>query len=419
MIALVDCNSFFCGCERVFEPTIRNHPVIVLSNNDGCAIARTPEAKALGIKMGDPYFKIRDLCKQHDVRIFSSNFSLYTDMSRRVMTLLKEFSSKVEVYSVDEAFIDLTNIPNQVEYAKRIKAIVEAQTKIPVSIGIAKTKVLAKIACTIAKKFPTKKGVFQIEQNNADEWLKKIPSDKIWGIAKGRALRLRLLGIKTAYDLKVYKNTKVIQKELTKLGRMIQDELNDITCFHLEVSTPKKKEIMSSRTFSSSVYDLQTLKESIASHASSVAQDLRSQSSVCSEVLVYIRSNPFKETTQYGRSEVLSFLTPTSDTFKIIKKSFECLESIWKPGIEYKKAGVRLIKLQDKEEHKLSLFSPPDSFQDDKLMQTMDKINYLEGSRTIESLACGTKGFAWEMSRSHLSPRYTTSWNDLPKCLCK
>lgn len=417
-IALVDCNAFFCSCERVFEPKLRGVPVVVLSNNDGCAIARTTEAKALGIGMGDPYFKFRALAEKHNVAVYSSNFSLYTDMSRRVMKLLRQFSPRVEVYSVDEAFIDLSGIPNPLEYARLIKREVEKQTKIAISIGVAKTKVLSKIACRVGKKDPATGGVVcLLEPDVVDLALKKVPVDKIWGIARGRSLKLKLLGLKTAYDFKQYKNEKKIQKELTKIGRGIHGELNGIINFPLVLSPEKKKEVMSSRSFPHPVYDLPTLRESIAGHASSVAEELRSQHSVCTEVLVYIRSNPFKEgSVQYGRSVVKKFLTPTSNTFKIIKMAFECLDEIYKPGIEYKKAGVRVMTLQDKTEHKLNLFEASDTRLEDELMKTMDKINHREGPRTLQSLACGTKEFSWQMSRKRLSPRYTTSWNALPKC---
>ncbi|MCO4795584.1 MAG: Y-family DNA polymerase [Bacteriovoracaceae bacterium] len=416
--ALVDCDSFYCNCERVFRPELRNVPVIVLSNNDGCAISRTREAKALGVEMGAPFFKIRDFCKKNNIAVFSSNFSLYTNLSSRVMRTLRKLSPIVEVYSVDEAFLDLSGIPNPLEYARMIKEVIGRETKIPVSIGLAPTKGLCKAACFLAKKDRSHGGVVSLlDKYDQDEVLGKMPIEKLWGIARGRGLSLKMLGIKTAKDFRDYKNVHLIQKILTKVGRQIQDELRGIVCFPLSLETEKKKEIMSSRTFGHSVYDKKTLSEAIASHAFEVAEELRSQKSVCKEVLVYVRSNPHKENIeQYGASVVGKFLTPTSNSFKIIEKALECLEDIWRPGIEFKKAGVRIMKLQDNCEYTLNMFEAHDDLREEALMKTMDLINFREGSRTVKSMSCGTNEFAWCMNRNHCSPKYTTSWHQIPKC---
>jgi DNA polymerase V len=417
-IALVDCDAFYCNCERVFKPELRNVPVIVLSNNDGCAVSRTREAKALGIEMGAPFFKIRDFCKKNGIAVFSSNFSLYTNLSSRVMNTLRRLAPVVEVYSVDEAFLDLSGIPNPHKYARMIKEVIERETKIPISIGVASTKVLCKAACFLAKRDLSHKGVVSLlEKEQQDFVLETMPIDKLWGIARGRSLSLKMLGVKTAKDFRDYSNIHLIQKVLTKVGRQIQDELRGISCIPLTTESEKKKEIMSSRSFGMSIFDYKSLAESVASHAFEVAEELRKQKSVCKEVSVYVRSNPYKENIeQYGASVVGKFLTPTSNSFKIIEKALECLDDIYRPGIEYKKAGVRIMKLQDDHEYTLNMFEAHDSYKEDALMKAMDLINFREGPRTVKSLACGTNEFAWLMNRNHCSPRYTTSWHQIPRC---
>lgn len=431
LLALIDCNSFYCNCERIFRPELKDKPVVVLSNNDGCAVSRTPEAKALGIGMGAPYFQIKSLCDKHEVHIFSSNFSLYTDISRRVMNILKSFSPFVEVYSVDEAFIDLSGIDNPLAYAQKIKEEIARRAKIPVAIGIAPTKVLAKVACRIAKKDPQHKGVFGFQEaRDFDPYLSQIKVSNLWGVAKGRSLSLKLHGIHHAKDFRDFSNHHLIQKILTKVGRQIQDELRGISCFPLTLEHEKKKEMMSSRTFGRGVFEKRALQESIASHASSVAAQLRLQNSLCYEVLVYVRTNPYKEgIIQYAASHVLRFQRPQNNTFALIKLALKALEKIWTPGLEYKKSGVRVRQLQDEHEYQLSLFEQENShsevskeakqYKEEKLMKVMDHINHREGKRTLFSLACGTDHHTWKMRRDFNSPRYTTSWYELPSCNSK
>ncbi len=422
LIALIDCNSFYCNCERVFRPELRNTPIIVLSNNDGCAVSRTPKAKALGIPMGAPYFQIKELCEKNGVAIFSSNFSLYTDLSRRVMSILKENSPRVEVYSVDEAFMDLKGIKNPLDFAATLKEEIWRRTKIPVSIGIAPTKVLAKVACHIAKKRAECNGVFGFAHaNDFTEELRAFPISKIWGIAKGRALKLKVQGIHNALAFRDFSNDRLIQSLLTKVGRQIQDELRGIPCFALTLSSEKKKEIMSSRTFGRPVFEKRALKESIASHASAVAEQLRMQKSLCFELLVYVRTNPYKEgIVQYGASKSLRFNVPQNNTFALIKLALRALEEIWRPGLEYKKSGVRVSCIQDEYEYQLGLFEKEISNHNESkqktLMHVIDRVNAREGKRTLFSLACGIDHHTWKMRRDFCSPRYTTSWNHIPSC---
>lgn len=417
IFALVDCDAFFCNCERLFKEELRHTPVIVLSNNDGCAVSRTKEAKALGIEMGAPYFKIRELCEKKGVAVFSSNFSLYTNISSRVMKILKTFAPRVEVYSVDEGFLDLTGVADPEKYCREIKTTVEQFVGIPVSIGIGPTKGLCKAACFLAKKDQSQKGIVSLLDSSVQDFaLNLMPIEKLWGVAQGRGMKLRLAGIKTAKEFRDYKNDRYIQEILTKVGRMIQDELRGIVCFPISEIQVKKKEIMSSRTFGNPVSTKQVIAESIATHASEVAEELRSQNSVCKAISIFIRSNPYNESSpQYGKSALWKFETATADTFKIINGALECLDIIYKSGIEYRKSGVRVIDLQNDDEYELNLFSAPDNEKERTLMKMLDKINKREGPRTILSMACGVNNKDWRMNRNFKSPRYVSSWDELPE----
>jgi DNA polymerase V len=418
--ALIDCDAFYCNCERLFRPDLIGKPVIVLSNNDGCAVSRSIEAKALGIEMAAPYFKIQELCEQNAVYAFSSNFSLYTNISSRIMKTLSNFAPTIECYSVDEAFLDITGIPNPYLHAKIIRETIQQKIGIPVSVGVAHTKALCKVACHFAKKNPLLAGVNVILlPEKQDFFLSSLPVQKVWGIGKKRALKLRIMGIKTAKDFRDYKNTKLIQKILTKVGKQIQDELRGDICFPLSMEVQKKKEIMSSRTFESSVFSKQVLKESIATHASEVAQELRKQKSVCMEISIFIQSNSHMEAAiQYHNSTKYCFFAATSNTLKIINACLECVEHIFMPGIEYKKSGVRIFNFQDTNEVALSLFETADSQREDNLMAVMDKVNFLEGKESLKSLACGVDNITRKMKQRLKSKRFTTRWEELREISC-
>lgn len=418
ILALVDCNSFYCSCERLFRPELRNHPVGVLSNNDGCFVSRTNELKALGVAMGAPYFKVKDICDKNKVAVFSANFSLYTNISDRVMNTLFTFTPNLEVYSVDEAFLDLTGFDeDKIEaYCKEIKETVERNTGIPVGIGIGRTKVLAKLANRVAKKNPTACGVYSvITKDNLEKALESVEIADVWGVGRQNSIKFRILGIKTAKNLRDYPNLKLIQKEFTKVGRMIQDELREISCFPINEEAPKKKEIMSSRTFGVPVYDKRSLQEALASYASLACEKLRSEKSVCNEVEIFIRTNPFKEVAQYVRVNSKKLDSATCDTRKVIRAAFELLEDIFISGYEYKKVAVKLMDIQDANEHQISLFSSYDTEGDLTLMKLMDKINAREGHETLKIAACGTNKQAWFMRQTQRSPRYVTGWNELLK----
>ncbi len=415
---LVDCNSFYCSCEILFRPELRFKPVGVLSNNDGCFVSRTNELKKIGVGMSVPYFKVKDLCIKHKVAVFSANFSLYTNISDRVMNTLFDFAPNLEVYSVDEAFLDLTGFNlNEVEnYCRHIKETVEQNTGIPVGIGIARTKVLAKMANKIAKKDERTKGVYCIlGKEHLENALARTPIGDVWGIGQQNTIKYKLLGIHTARDLRNYKNDLLIQKQFTKIGRMIQDELREITCFPLNDEIPKKKEITCSRTFGNAVFDLAGLRESVACYASLASEKLRKQQSVCQEIEVYIRTNPFKEIPQYMRAQSARLSAPTCDTRKIIQAAWSILDDIFISGYEYKKVLVKLSKIQDINEHQISLFEGNDTHEDLILMSVMDKVNQREGQDTLKIAACGVNKESWQMRQVYKSPRYVTGWNELLK----
>ena len=414
-IGLVDCNSFYCSCERVFRPDTRNRPVIVLSNNDGCAIAFTKEAKAIGFgEMCEPYFKIKDRIKKYNVAVFSSNYTLYDNMSRRVMETLREFTPNLEIYSVDEAFLEFDGFDAHIdleEHGKKIRSEILTRTGLPVGVGISKTKVLAKVANKIAKK---NTGVLVLKEDaEIDRILKNFPVADIWGIGRASAQKLSLLGIKTAYEFKMYKNDQLIQRLLTKTGREVQEELRGISCLDMETAEDKKN-TCTSRSFGAPVYSKQELREALADFSTQAAKKLRRQESVCYSLTVFIHTNPFKEgLPQYYGTGNANFLSGTSDTLRIIKEAHRVLDDIYRPGHEYKKGGVILNHIVPKTQNQINLFDPrPDD--NEKLSQVVDVINRRFGPHSIKSAACGINP-NWKVIADHKSPKYTTSWKDLLK----
>ncbi len=414
MIALVDCNSFYCSCERIFKPHLNKKPVVVLSNNDGCAVARTKEARALGVKMGEPYFKFKHLCKTKDLRVFSTNFALYINISDRVMSLLKKFSPEVEVYSVDEAFIDLSGVKNPDAFARELKKIILLHVGIPVSIGVAPTKVLAKVANKVAKSSVKAHGVVVLDNVKLkDIALKRVAIEDLWGVGRKNAVKMRMLGIKTAYDLKEYKNDQKIRKIFSILGLRMKHELEGIQCFEFNEAIKKKKEIMCSRTFGDSVFKKKHLKKAIANYVSNAAEKLRKQESKCLKISVFARTNSFKNTPQYYLYGEMKLTNPTSNTIKLIHHARALVDKYFKDGYEYKKAGAKISSFMDQYEYQINFLDATDKQKDESLMKVVDLINTREGKGTIKSLACGIEDKAWRMNRNFKSPRYTTSWNEL------
>lgn len=409
--ALADCNSFYCSCERIFNPKTRGRPVIVLSNNDGCAIAFSREAKAIGFgQMCEPYFQTKERIKKHKVFVFSSNYTLYDDMSKRVMTILKNYTHNLEVYSVDEAFLSLDGFDHYdlLDYGKRIRKDLLRQTGMPVGIGISKTKVLAKMANKVAKK---NDGVWvMMKDNDIDAVLKKYPVRDIWGIGSASARKLHMLGITNAYEFKMYPNDNVIQKILTKTGREVQDELRGIKCLQME-EIEAKDNIANTRSFGHDVYDKHELQEALASFATKAAEKLRHQGSVCSTVTAFVHTNAFKEIEQYYGISSYVFQSGTSDTIKIIKAAHDILERIYRPGFGYKKGGVILGQIVPKNENQIDLFNQ-DPSDNEKLSEVLDLINQRFGPRTIKSLACGINQ-EWKLVADFKSKRFTTNWNEI------
>ena len=420
IFALVDCNNFYVSCERLFSASIQNKPVIVLSNNDGCVVARSNEVKKLGVKMGQPVFEIKNLIEQHNIVLFSSNYSLYADMSDRVMQLLATFASEVEVYSIDESFLNLSHVSLESlqEYGEEIRATVWQFTGIPVSVGIATTKTLTKIATEIVKKQTGYLGVLSIAQMSEaelDELLEGISVEDVWGIGHRYAAALRTRDIYTAKDLK-YTDPHWIRRHLTVVGARTVLELRGISCIPLETKVKPKKGIMSSKTFGRPIDQLQELEEAVANYTARAAEKLRDQDSLVLCINVFIQTNVFqKDAPQYSKSLSKMLPFPTAFTPDLISAALEALHSIYQPGYSFKKAGVYFSKIVSQESIQFDLFgnfTVEGHVKKTKLMCVVDLLNRLLGRDT---LFFGAQGISreWKMRQERRSPRYTTQWSEL------
>ena len=417
MIALADCNNFYASCERVFNPTLKNKPVVVLSNNDGCIIARSNESKQLGIKMGEPVFKAREIIDKHNVNVFSTNFALYGDMSKRVMTLLASLSPEIEIYSIDEAFMNLAGIKKCFEIGLHMRDTVKKHTGIPISIGIASTKTLAKVANHCAKRF-TKKGVYVLKRkDHISDILKSMPVSKLWGVGSRYSRMLRSYGVDNAHEF-VSLDEKWVLEKMTVMGLRIQRELKGESCISMDINPSPKKNICTSRSFGAKVRDFQSLKESISSHAARCAEKLRSEKGCARYVSVVIKTNPFSDSDYYCGYKSSSFDVPTNDTLDIINAAENILRSIYKKGLEYKKSGVIVGDIIPQNQVQLNLFDMDEKrIKRKKLDSTVDIINQAMGRSTIH---IGSQGIAknWQLKREKLSPCYTTKWDDLLTINC-
>lgn len=411
LFALVDCNNFYASCERVFNPKLKNAPIIVLSNNDGCVIARSNEAKALGIAMGEPFFKCRPIVKKHSVQVFSSNFALYGDMSRRVMTVLEQFSPMIENYSIDEAFLRLDGVTKvSQEYAQGIRATVHQWTGIPVSIGIAPTKTLAKAANRIAKKNPEFTGVMDFSnRSDVDSFLRSILVEDVWGVGRQYAQLLNSRGIKTALQLKEA-DTKWIKKHMTVVGLKTVTELRGVPCIPLENAPPPKQSIICSRSFGTKVTRKENLQEAIASFAARAAEKLRKQKSVAGRIDIFIRTSPFMG--NYYSDGAGTTLPHTADTRFFITAAKVLLDRLYKPGFDYKKAGIVLLDIRPENHAQGELFDPSHLRENLAVMKAMDRINSEWGSGTVTLAAEGLRK-SWKMRQENISKRYTTRWGEL------
>ncbi len=413
--ALIDCNNFYASCERVFNPALKNRPIVVLSNNDGCIVARTNEVKALGIAAGTPYFEVKDKLDKLGVLVFSSNYQLYGDMSNRVMSVLSHFSPSMEVYSIDEAFLSLEDLAlNDVTaYAHEIKKTVETWTGISISIGLGSTKTLAKAANKIAKKFPEHHGVFNIiNHSNIHELLKALKVDDIWGIGRQSAKKLNMEGIYTADQL-LDLNQTWFRKHFSVTGLRTVLELQGIPCVEMDKAPEPRKQIMSTRSFGKPVTSKQQLIEAVSSYTAIAAEKLREQQSTVQVITVYITTNRFKSEPQYTGVFTQTLREPCNYTPTLIKGALRCLDQIYRPSFFYKKAGVIFNNISQTNQKQLGLFEKTSITQDNsKIMQVFDKINQQWGRDSIKIASQGLDP-TWKMRNSMRSQSFTTQWDQL------
>lgn len=419
IFALVDCNNFYVSCERLFRPGLVNRPVVVLSNNDGCVIARSQEAKDIGIPMGAPAFKYKGLFLHHNVTIFSSNYSLYGDISRRVAGTLKTLTPEMEVYSIDESFLEfppqyLKMLP---EIGPEIRRKVLKWTGIPVSVGFGPTKTLAKAANRLAKKNPKTNGVFSLcARRDMDRLLSRIPVTGVWGIGRRHGKRLLGRGIKNAQEFKNLPDLW-IKKNMAITGLHTALELRGTPCFELETASPPKKTITTSRSFGRPVSSLQEMEESVAAYAARAAEKLREQRCLTGGILVYLTTNRFNNLPQYSNKATHMFPVPTDYTPDLIKTALQGIRKIYKEGFMYKKTSVTLLEICNKYNRQCNLLEMNNNTAANKrnsLMKLLDTTNSRFGRHT---LSYGSEGIGqpWQMNRNHKSPSYTTNWDELPE----
>ncbi len=420
IFALIDCNNFYVSCERVFNPSLEKHPAVVLSNNDGCVVARSEEAKKLGITMGTPLFKCADIIKKYKVAVLSSNYALYGDMSRRVMQTLERFTDRIEIYSIDEAFLRLDNLPitDIQEYAKKIKQTVFQWTGIPVSIGVAENKTLAKIANREAKKRKNQKGVMNVYKHpDIDGILEKINIEDVWGVGHQYAKMLKKNGIKNAKQFK-YADRKWIAKKMTVVGERLLLELKGKSIISLEQTPPPKKAICTSKSFGIPIERREEMNSAITEYATRSAEKIRKQDSAASIVMVFITTNPFKQEPQYANYKQIRLPTPTNNTLEIVKVACSLGEHIFKEGYKYKKAGVLLTQLIPSNKIQQNLFNDEQlSKKRKRLMQVIDSINTFWGKDKIRVASNGFNN-PWAMRREMKSPEYTSCWAEIPIVNC-
>ncbi|MFA7347043.1 MAG: Y-family DNA polymerase [Desulfurivibrionaceae bacterium] len=415
LFALIDCNNFYVSCERVFSPELEGKPVVVLSNNDGCIIARSNEAKALGIKMGEPYFKCKPLIERYRVRVFSSNYALYGDMSQRVMNVLDRLEPNVEIYSIDESFIQLPLASQETLSitGENIRNTIRRHTGVPVSVGFGPTKTLAKIANRIAKKNPEHGGVFTIlPDSDIEGVLKNIEVGDVWGIGGRSTQKLAGQGIHTAYDLSRASETWV-RKHLSITGVRTMHELQGTPCFPLEETPPPKQSIACSRSFGTPVSELKEMHEAAVSYISRAAEKLREQQLKAGSLTLYLTTSQFRtDQPQYANSRTMTLPCPTADTAELIAQAVRCLKELFRPGYAYQKVGVVLTDLIPEHIHQGNLFITARRNRD-SLLQALDRVNQRWGKDTLQYASAGlTK--PWHHKQSMKSPSYTTNWRELP-----
>lgn len=409
IFALIDCNAFYVSCERVFNPKLNNRPVVALSNNDGCIIARSKEAKALGIKMGVPLFKVKDIIRREKVHVFSSNYTLYGDMSRRVMNTIAEFTNDIEVYSIDEAFIGLTGIPGDLlKYAHKIRKVILQYTGIPVSIGIANTKTLAKTANHLAKDDESFNGVCSLlNLKNIDAVLSCIEVGEVWGIGRQLSKKLNMHGIYNIKQLKDAEDSR-IRKLMSINGLKTVFELRGTSCLPLEEVRTTRKSCCTSRSFGQSLKELADIQQAVSIFARRAVERIRKEQLLTSSVTVFLRTNPFdKKNKYYFNTTSIHLSKPSNDTIEVVKVASNLTRKIFKTGYAYQKAGVLLSGFYPEGEEPVDLFSKNSTIRDE-LMVAIDKINLRHGGNTIKIASEQLSG-VWAQKKENCSPNYTTN----------
>jgi DNA polymerase V len=415
-IALIDVNNFYASCEAVFNPKLEGKAVVVLSNNDGCVIARNAVTKALGVSMGAPWFKLKDLARQHKIIALSSNYALYADMSNRVMSILSQYSPNQEVYSIDESFLDLTGINKSlIDYAQDMRGKIKLWTGLPVCVGVGSSKTLAKLANHIAKKRPEYNGVCnlnQFEPHQLDKILSEIPIGDVWGIGRKLVPRLNAYGVQTVFDLK-HSDTEYMRQQFSVVMEKTIRELNGNACIELEEVSPAKQQIISSRSFGKPVRDIESLSESVSLYVSRACEKLRKQKSYAGAISVYIRTSPFTDEPKYSNTRTVSLPSPTDDTRQLVSVALWILKGIYKSGYKYQKAGIMLANLVPAEGQQTDLFGfKPSLSKSDKLMVVMDEINRKMGKGFLRVSSQGYKQ-PWAMKQERKSKSFTTKWDEL------
>lgn len=417
MFALCDVNSFYASCETVFRPDLKGRPVVVLSNNDGCVIARSPEAKPF-VKMGEPYFKQKDMFRRHGIIAFSSNYELYADMSNRVMTTLEELSPRCEIYSIDEAFCDLTGVRNcrdLTDFGREIRETVLRRTHLTVGVGIAQTKTLAKLANHAAKQWQRQTGGV-VDLSNLERQRKLmalLPVDEVWGVGRRISKKLEAMGIKTVLQL-ADTDIRFIRKHFNVVLERTVRELRGEPCLGLEEFAPVKQEIVCSRSFGGRITEYHEMRQAICSYASRAAEKLRGEHQYCRFISAFVKTSPFAlNEPYYGNNASVKLLTPTQDSRDIITAATKCLDAIWRDGHRYQKAGVMLGDFYSQGVAQLNLFDDNAPRKNsEKLMEVLDHLNAKDGRGTLYFAGQGIQT-AWQMKREMLSPRYTTRYSDL------
>lgn len=414
LLALVDCNNFYASCERVFQPKLIGKPVVVLSNNDGCVIARSNEAKALGIVMGDPWHLKKDQFAKAGVIVRSSNYTLYGDMSSRVMRTLARFTPELEIYSIDEAFLGFDGFGDRLlGHAQTMRATVLRGTGIPVSVGIAPTKTLAKVANRTAKKDPASGGVCILrtpeEQTAA---LARLELTDLWGVASRLAARMQALGINTPLELRDA-DPRFIRQHFNVVSERMVRELRGEPCIDLEQGRPDNKTIIASRSFGRAVESSHEMAEAVSFYTARAAEKMRRQGLVNGSLVVFIETNRHRpQDTQRYAQQAVQLALPSADTTRLVRAALRGLAAIWRPGFQYKKAGVMFLDLQKADQIQGDLFGAPDSTASQALMAALDRVNRRYGRNTLAIGRCGRK-MGWKLRSEQLSARYTTSWQEL------